>query len=313
MERLKLQIGEHIIYDEEDENSGDLAVTDDDDDDEDELDDDEDEDMNNIGTRESFVDPRILSYTKRAARQEFLSTLNESIALKAYKSRFSSSEAEYKDHLLKAEHLIEVQDYKEAMHMLKSLARVIPRSPRFLYASAVLIDKLSEFERSNGKLKQSVEIYKKLLALEKIDSSLLYLAGRRLINRLQFLGKHKSAIVQNEMLNKKIPNNVELMNELGINLLIFNRVDLAKEQFEKVLFMSDNQDMVALCHYAFILKTNESKLVESVEMFSKCLLSKEKSVMDARFFYHMGDALQRLGRKEEVHFYYDSSLVLFNF
>lgn len=288
MERLKLQIGEHIIYDEEDENIEDLAVTDDD------LDDEEDED------EEPLVDPRILSYTKRAARQEFLSTLNESIALKVYKSRFSSSEVEYKDHLLKAEHLIEAQEYKEATHVLKSLAHVIPRSPRFLYASAVLIDRLSEFERSNGKLKQSVEIYKKLLALEKIDSSLLYLAGRRLINRLQFLGKHKSAILQNEMLNKKIPNNVELMNELGINLLIYNRVDLAKEQFEKVLLMSDSQDMVALCHYAFILKTNESKLVESVEMFAKCLLSSEKAVMDARFFYHVGDALQKLGRTAEV-------------
>ena len=115
-------------------------------------------------------------------------------------------------------------------------------------------------------------------------------------------GKHKSAILQNEILVKKIPNNMELINELGINLLIYNRVDLAKEQFEKVLLMSESQNAVALCHYAFILKTNESRLHESVDLFSKCLASNEREVMDARFFHHLGDALQRLGRTEEVTF-----------
>jgi hypothetical protein len=158
---------------------------------EDEDDEENDEEDKNAGKPSPpfTIDRRISSYTKRAARQEFLSTLNESIALKAYKTRFSSVEVVHKDHLLKAENLIETQDYKAALQVLKDLAHLIPKSPRFLYASAVLIDKLSEFERNNVKMKQSVEVYKKLLGLDKIDSCLLYLAGRRLINRLQFLGK----------------------------------------------------------------------------------------------------------------------------
>jgi len=136
----------------------------------------------------------------------------------------------------------------------------------------------------------------------------LFIAGRRLVNRLQFLGKFREAIIQSEVLTKKIPLNLSLLNDLGIALLLYGKIDLAKDYFEKVLRLSGDEDAVALCHYAFILKTSENKLEVCIEKFSKCLTSTDDRVMDARFFYHVGDALQRLGRDQEAYEFYKTAV-----
>jgi len=242
--------------------------------------------------------------TDVALRKIYLTTLNETIALKRYRRHFNSDELAYKENIIRTEYLIDTVNYKQAAVELRSLAEALPNSPRVLYASALLIDRISEYERSNDKLKKCIEVYKKLINLDKISPSLLFIAGKRLVNRLQFLGKSKAAIIQSEVLTKKIPLNLSLLNDLGIALLVFGKPDLAKEQFEKVLRLSGGEDVVALCHYAFILKTSENRLDESIEEFIKCLSSMDSRVMDARFFYHLGDALQRLGRDQEAYDYY---------
>ena len=233
-------------------------------------------------------------------RHNFLKSLNDSIAEKTYPKKFTVQEWEHREKILAAEFLVESNQLKAATMDLKILAQLIPKSPRFLYASGRLIDKMSEFEQSNFKLKNCIDIYKKIIDMHGVDPSLIYVVGKRLINRLQFRGKVKDAIIYSEILTMKIPHNSNLINDLGISLLLFGKPSLAKDQFEKVLKISDNQNLVALCHYAFILKTSENKFNESVQFFTKCLASKDKTVMDARFFYHFGDALQRLDRTREV-------------
>lgn len=245
-------------------------------------------------------------------RHNFLKSLNESIAEKTYPKKFTAQEWEHREQILAAEFLVESNQLKAAAMDLKILAQLIPKSPRFLYASARLIDRMSEFEQSNFKLKNCIDIYKKIIDMHGVDPSLMYVVGKRLINRLQFRGKVKDAIIYSEILTQKIPHNSNLLNDLGISLLLFGKPVLAKDQFEKVLKVTDNENIVALCHYAFILKTSENKYNESVQYFTKCLATKDKSVMDARFFYHLGDALQRLDRTEEVRLLFKDEFLTFS-
>ena len=189
---------------------------------------------------------------------------------------------------------------KAAMQELKLLGKLLANSPRFVYATALVIDKISEFEKSNTKLIKSIEIYKKLFTLADVELSLLYVAGRRLVNRLLFVEKIGDAIKYAELLARSLPSNVNILNELGVCYLMGARTKLAKEQFQLVLRLTAGQNAVALCHYGFILKTADYKLEESIGYMEKCLSSGDKAVMDARFFYHLGDALQRLNQTKKV-------------
>jgi aspartate beta-hydroxylase len=126
----------------------------------------------------------------------------------------------------------------------------------------------------------------------------------RLINRLQLSGKFTEAIETNKYLIGRMPYNVDLINQLGINYLIVNKPKLAKVQFAQVLDFLNHS--VAQCHFALILKQYENKLDESIEHFKSCLSNQDDTrVKDARFYYHLGDALQRKNRKQEAYEYYE--------
>ena len=226
--------------------------------------------------------------------------LNDEIALANYLTKFTPEESIYKNEIVFIENLISNGELKKSTQMLTNLANMLPNSPRCVYLSALVIDRISEIEKSNPKLKKAVGIYKKLLTLDKLDKNLLYIAGKRLINRLQFLGKINDALKYNEYLVSKMPNNINLINDLGVNYLIGDRPKQAKAQFNKVLSTFDSNNSFALCHLGFIIKQFENKINESIDLFKACLLSKNKNVMDGRFFYHLGDALTRFNRTDEV-------------
>jgi len=226
-------------------------------------------------------------------------SLDDAIILNAFKSKYTEEELPYKTEILKVEDLIDRHEFKLAIEQLKPLMKIMPLSPRCLFASAYLIDQISEREKNNIKLYQCIEIYKKLFNSGELHKSLLYVAGRRLVNRLQFIGRLRDAISYGEYMNKMISSNLNIINDLAISYLMANKLKQAKEKFEQVLTL-DNNNTIAICHYAVILKTFDNRLEESVIYFKTCLNTREKVALDARFFYHLGDSLQRLNRTDEV-------------
>lgn len=64
----------------------------------------------------------------------------------------------------------------------------------------------------------------------------------------------------------------------------------------------------ALVHYGFILKTTDNNLNESVIYLRKGMSTREAGVNDGRFYFHLGDALTRLGRKEEAFQVYEEGV-----
>ena len=58
----------------------------------------------------------------------------------------------------------------------------------------------------------------------------------------------------------------------------------------------------AQCHLGFILKTLDNNHEEAVKLLQAGIDSREQGTQDGRFFFHLGDAYNRLGRSEEVGF-----------
>ena len=56
----------------------------------------------------------------------------------------------------------------------------------------------------------------------------------------------------------------------------------------------------AKVHLGFIIKTSDNRPDKAVELMREGIASNEPGVIDGRFFFHLGDALQRLGRRDEV-------------
>ena len=190
-----------------------------------------------------------------------------------------------------------------AIKIFDSVLKKNPRCIRSLYGKALIYDKLSEIEEDNAKLIKSIKFYKKLfqteLLLDKDNLNLQLGAGKRLINRLQFLGENKEAIEHLKLFIDLFPNEIQFKNELGVTYLLTNNVNLARITFKNVLNKSPNNPF-ALVHYGFILKQIDRKVTESIDYLKRGIDSLDKSIMDGKLFYHLGDALQRVNKSEEV-------------
>jgi aspartate beta-hydroxylase len=217
-----------------------------------------------------------------------------------YRTKFTLQELVYEQEINFIENLVKNSEFKKAINFLAKLATFLPNSPRIIYLSASIFDKLSEIEQSNSKLKKSIEIYKRIFQLDQVDKNILYEAGKRLINRLKFIGHSRDAVKYSELLVAKFPSDLNLINELGVNYLVVNKPSLAKKQFNRILKSLDPNNSFALCHLAYILKQYERRINESIEIFKKCLRNNNQNLMDGKFFNQLGDALIRFNRTEEV-------------
>jgi aspartate beta-hydroxylase len=158
-------------------------------------------------------------------------------------------------------------------------------SLRSVYGMALIYDKLSEIEENNEKLIKSIKLYKKLFSSEflpKTENLNLHLvAGKRLINRLQFLGENQEAIEYIRILIELFPNEIQFENELGLVYLLSNNINLARKKFKNVLIKSPNNPF-ANVHYGFILKQIDKNIDESIGYLKRGLDTLDKSVLDGK-------------------------------
>lgn len=76
-------------------------------------------------------------------------------------------------------------------------------------------------------------------------------------------------------------------------------IEKARRVLQETLVKWPN-DGVALVHYGFILKTADNKLKEAAYYMRRGIKTKDEGVIDGRFYFHLGDALARLGRKQQA-------------
>ncbi|XP_072945092.1 uncharacterized protein Asph isoform X4 [Epargyreus clarus] len=173
-------------------------------------------------------------------------------------------------------------------------------SGRALYLRARALDARAEAQRDNRVLAQAISAYLQLLKMnEGISDKKLVVVALRTIDRIKFRGTYLNAEPVYRLLIRRFPNDVTHRNNLTISFLMANRADLASEVLRETLRLWPN-DRVALAHYGFILKTEHNKLEEAVTYFKRALEGDAGAANEPRFYYHLGDALLMLGRKDEA-------------
>ncbi|XP_037135141.1 aspartyl/asparaginyl beta-hydroxylase isoform X3 [Syngnathus acus] len=200
-----------------------------------------------------------------------------------------------------AEKLRKKGKMEAALQAFETLVHQHPQSPRAHYGKAQVEDDLAEKQRSNDMLQKAIGSYGDAADLPDATPDLIRAALKRRAERQQFLGRMRGAVATLEKLVQIFPKDISLKNDLGVAYLLLGDNKGAKAIYEEVLAVAPS-DGFAKVHYGFILKS-ENKIAESIPYLKEGLESGEPGTDDGRFYFHLGDALQRVGDKSAYHWY----------
>ncbi|KFQ69718.1 Aspartyl/asparaginyl beta-hydroxylase, partial [Phaethon lepturus] len=200
-----------------------------------------------------------------------------------------------------AEKLRKKGKVEEALRAFEGLVNQYPQSPRARYGKAQSEDDLAEKMRSNEMLQKAINTYDEVVSLPNVPSDLIKLSLKREADRQQFLGRMRGSLVTLQKLVQLFPSDTSFKNDLGVGYLLIGDNSNAKKVYEEVLSLAPN-DGFAKVHYGFILKA-ENKIAESIPYLKEGLESGDPGTNDGRFYFHLGDALQRMGDKEAYKWY----------
>uniref|UniRef100_A0A8I5ZX44 Aspartate-beta-hydroxylase n=1 Tax=Rattus norvegicus TaxID=10116 RepID=A0A8I5ZX44_RAT len=190
---------------------------------------------------------------------------------------------------------------EEAVSAFEELVRRYPQSPRARYGKAQCEDDLAEKQRSNEVLRRAIETYQEAASLPDAPTDLVKLSLKRRSERQQFLGHMRGSLLTLQRLVQLFPSDTTLKNDLGVGYLLMGDNDSAKKVYEEVLNVTPN-DGFAKVHYGFILKA-QNRIAESIPYLKEGIESGDPGTDDGRFYFHLGDAMQRVGNKEAYKWY----------
>uniref|UniRef100_A0A8C7BSM9 Aspartate beta-hydroxylase n=1 Tax=Neovison vison TaxID=452646 RepID=A0A8C7BSM9_NEOVI len=212
---------------------------------------------------------------------------------------------------------------EEALSAFQELVRKYPQSPRARYGKAQCEDDLAEKRRSNEVLRGAIETYQEVASLPDVPTDLLKLTLKRRSDRQQFLGDlrewildrrgpdlhtyrdadghMRGSLITLQKLVQLFPDDMSLKNDLGVGYLLIGDNHNAQKVYEEVLNVTPN-DGFAKVHYGFILKA-QNKIAESIPYLKEGIESGDPGTDDGRFYFHLGDAMQRVGNKEAYKWY----------
>uniref|UniRef100_A0AAX7VLY2 Un-named hu7910 n=1 Tax=Astatotilapia calliptera TaxID=8154 RepID=A0AAX7VLY2_ASTCA len=189
----------------------------------------------------------------------------------------------------------------EALKAFERLVQQYPQSPRARYGKAQAEDDMAEKLRSNDMLQRAINTYREASELPDVTSDLLRATLKRRAERQQFLGRMRGSLATLERLVQLFPEDIGLKNDLGVAHLLLGDNNGAKKIYEEVLGVAPDNGF-AKVHYGFILKS-ENKIAESIPYLKEGLESGEPGTDDGRFYFHLGDALQRVGDNSAYDWY----------
>ncbi|XP_061522792.1 aspartyl/asparaginyl beta-hydroxylase isoform X2 [Phycodurus eques] len=213
----------------------------------------------------------------------------------------NASDKSIKAELDAAEKLRKKGKVEAALRAFETLVQRHPESPRAHYGKAQAEDDLAEKQRSNDMLQKAIGSYGDAAELPDATPDLVRAALKRRAERQQFLGRMRGAVATLERLVQVFPEDVGLKNDLGVAYLLLGDNKGAKKVYEEVLAVAPG-DGFAKVHYGFILKS-ENKIAESIPFLKEGLESGEPGTDDGRFYFHLGDALQRVGDQSAYRWY----------
>ncbi|KAI4887784.1 hypothetical protein NFI96_028306, partial [Prochilodus magdalenae] len=217
---------------------------------------------------------------------------------------FNKFDKTIKAEINSAEKLRKKGKAEEALRAFEALVQKYPQSPRSRYGKAQAEDDMAEKLRSNDMLLKAVNTYKEAADLPDAPEDLIKATLKRRADRQQFLGRTRGSLATLEKLVQIFPEDISLKNDLGVAHLLIGDNTGAKQLYEEVLALAPD-DGFAKVHYGFILKS-ENKIAESIPYLRDGLKSGAPGTDDGRFYFHLGDALQRMGDMNEAYDWYET-------
>ncbi|XP_023236096.1 aspartyl/asparaginyl beta-hydroxylase-like isoform X2 [Centruroides sculpturatus] len=188
---------------------------------------------------------------------------------------------------------------EEAMHLFEEAVKKFPDNPYARYGKAMSLDKMAEERRSNALLEQSINEYVGILNMPNVSDKVFVAAGSKGTDRMRFRGFIGKAIQVQMTLADRFPENADIMNQLAVNYLLIGKGQNAKKVLKEVLQRHPDNGF-AKVHYGFILKTEDNDYPAAIKYLSEGIATRESGVIDGRFFFHLGDALNRIGKPKEA-------------
>ena len=136
--------------------------------------------------------------------------------------------------LNKGQKFLDRGQIQDALKKFEDLVHRYPNSPRARYGQAQSLDKLAEKQRSNELLGKCIEVYEATATLPDCPMQLKRLALLRAASRWSFFGKIQQAVRVLQQLSGYFPDDVGILNELGVQYLIAGRNGEAERVYEKV-------------------------------------------------------------------------------
>ncbi|XP_055533341.1 aspartyl/asparaginyl beta-hydroxylase isoform X3 [Wyeomyia smithii] len=212
-----------------------------------------------------------------------------------------SAEESYQEELDRAKRqLDEFKDTKAALQSFEALLIRYPRLVPALVGKARTLDLMAEQQQSNTILEEAVEAYRAVLALgQLLDDDTLQTVAERCINRIRFSGHYLKAVDIHQILVKRFDSEPRFRNQLAVTYLMANRLAEAKAVLHETL-LHWIEDGFALVHYGFVVKNLDKNMELAAQYLQEGIETGHEGTQDGRFYFHLGDALQRLGRNKEA-------------
>ncbi|OWF47307.1 aspartyl/asparaginyl beta-hydroxylase-like [Mizuhopecten yessoensis] len=199
-----------------------------------------------------------------------------------------------------ADQLSEEGDFEGALAKYEKVIEKYPNSPRANYGKGLVLDKMAEKRKSNAFLEQAIRSLDNLLNIPDVPDRLLLLAGRRLAERQQFRGWGDKATKTWRHLVEKFPEDYNIRNQLGLSYILIGNMVAAKNAFREVISIHPT-DGFAKVHLGFILKSSDLNFKEAIPLLKEGIATGEPGTEDGRFYFHLGEALQRTDITEEAY------------
>ncbi|XP_050076125.1 claspin-like [Anopheles maculipalpis] len=215
-------------------------------------------------------------------------------------SRAEEADRSYQEELRRAEQQLDENKPQEALAIFDRIILRKPKSIVALVGRARCLDALAEQKRSNAILTEAIAAYRKVIEQElAVDDATLKMVSERCIDRMRFQGQHAKAIEVHKVLVRRFDNEPQYRNQLAVSYLYMNRLAEAKAVLHETLLRWID-DGFALVHYGFVLKTLDQNMELAAQYLQEGIATDQPGTQDGRFYFQLGDALQRLGRNSEA-------------
>nr|KAG5701682.1 hypothetical protein BaRGS_027840 [Batillaria attramentaria] len=147
-----------------------------------------------------------------------------------------------------------------------------------------LLEKKQAYKEHNHELLyRSITVYKQLLTLPGMPVKLMVTAGIKLADLHASTGQALEALKTLHILADKYPEEVEIVRELGITYMSFDRYQDAKRIFEKVMILKDHpHDGHAMAELGMIYGLVDLNPAKAIPLLKAGLDSDQKGTQDAR-------------------------------